>query len=79
MSPDGGGLQARSPRIGNLSRVDDILRECRRVYRMARAGEIETQEMSRYVNALHTMVAIMRNNQLEERIEKLELAQRGRT
>ena len=46
----------------------------RRVYRMARAGEIETQDLSRFVNALHVMISIMRDNALEARLRELEKA-----
>ena len=63
---------ARAPRVGRLTRTSDVLRECRRVYRMARTGEIETADLSRYVNCLQIMVNIMRSGDLEQRVEALE-------
>jgi len=70
--PDGASLSVRAPRIGNLSRVDDILREARRVYRSARSGELETQDMGRFINALQVMINIMRDSSMEARLTELE-------
>jgi hypothetical protein len=69
---------ARAPRVGHLTRTSDVLRECRRVYRMARSGEIETSDMSRYVNCLQIMVNIMRTGDLEQRLEALEEARNAK-
>jgi hypothetical protein len=43
-----------------------------RVYRLGRSKEIETQDMSRYINALQVIVNVIRDTDLEERLKKLE-------
>jgi len=74
VSPDSGSLSNRTPRIGSLNRVEDVLREARRIYRMARCGELETTDMGRYINVLQVMVNIMRDSSMETRLKELEKA-----
>ena len=57
---------------GRLVTLTDVTREMRKVYRLSRLGQIATQDMSRFVNALNVIQGSMRGRELEERIAKLE-------
>lgn len=59
-------------RIAPLDSAIDRRRELARVYRQARRGEINTQDMSRFANLLQTMVGMIRDSDLEARIAELE-------
>ncbi|MBX9895723.1 MAG: hypothetical protein K2Y09_11190 [Nitrosomonas sp.] len=60
-----------SPRLAN---VKDCRREMAAVYREARIGLIDTKDATRLVYMLGTIVATIRDNELEQRIERLEEA-----
>ena len=62
----------RAPRIGHLTKVSDISRELRRIYRASRCGELETCDLSRLTNCLQVMVNVLRDSDLEKRIQQLE-------
>lgn len=61
-------------RVANLLTTEGVLSEIRRIYRMCRAGEMETQDLTRYANVLNIMVGIMRESKLSDRVEALEAA-----
>ena len=69
------GDSGRAPRISHLSKISDISRELRRIYRLSRTGELPTQDLSRYANVLMIMTHILRDDDLELRLELLEQAQ----
>jgi len=59
----------------NVSRLDSVIscrREIARVYKEGRKGKIETQDMTRFVSVLQTLVNVLRDSDLEKRIEALE-------
>ena len=59
----------------NVSRLNNVIacrREIARVYREGRQGKIETQDMTRFVSVLQTLVNVLRDSDLEKRIEALE-------
>lgn len=66
--------EKRNPRIGPLKKPGDIRTEMARVYRLGRQGEIETQDMGRFIQALNVIVGVIRDTDLEERLKKLEQA-----
>lgn len=66
-----GEVLAPSPRI-NLSTAEDIRREMSRVYREARAGEIDTQRASRLVYILGQIAKAYEIEVIEERLARLE-------
>ncbi len=61
-----------TPRIGHLKYIDDILTEARRVFRAGRRGDIETQDMSRFIAALQTIAGLIRDHSFEQRLAKLQ-------
>lgn len=61
-----------TPRIGPLVTPGDVRAEMARVYRLGRTKEIETQDMSRFINALQVIVNVIRDTDLEERLKNLE-------
>ena len=63
---------AGKTRIAPLDSAIDCRRELARVYRQARRGEINTQDMSRFANLLQTMVGMIRDSDLEARVAELE-------
>ena len=62
----------RTPRIGPLVTPGDVRAEMARVYRLGRSKEIETQDMSRLINALQVIVNVIRDTDLEERLRQIE-------
>ena len=64
----------RAPRIGHLTKVSDISRELRRIYRASRCGQLDTTDLSRFTNCLQVMVNVLRDSDLEKRIQQLEAA-----
>lgn len=69
--------KTRKPRIGRLNSARDIRREMARVYRKSRHGEMDLSQLSTYIKALSAMLVPIRDNELEERIKKLEGSGRG--
>ena len=61
----------RPPRLANIK---DCRREMSRLYCDARAGLIDTRDAARLTYMLGMIVATIRDNELEQRIEKLEEA-----
>ena len=59
-------------RISPLDCAIDCRRELARVYRQARRGEISTQDMGRFANALQIMVGMIRDSDVEARVAELE-------
>ena len=62
----------RGPRIGSLTTISSVGRELRRVYKLSRLGKLETADLSRYANVLMIMVNVLRDSDLEKRIQQLE-------
>lgn len=63
---------ARKKRVGKLATIPDLIRECRRLYREGRNGDIDTMDMSRLAVLLKQMVEMMEASDIEKRIEALE-------
>jgi hypothetical protein len=63
---------AGKPRIAPLNSALDCRRELARVYRMARRGELETHDLTRYAHTLQIMVGMIRDSDMEKRISVLE-------
>ncbi|MDP1683119.1 MAG: hypothetical protein Q8L39_15275 [Burkholderiales bacterium] len=55
-----------------LRNLDDVKRELAKIYREARNGKIETQDLGRYSNCLATLGRIIEGSDLEARITALE-------
>ena len=68
-----------TPRIGALRTPSDCRRELARVYKLGRKGEIETAHMTRFANVLQIMVGMIRDTELEERLQRLEEILSSRT
>lgn len=64
----------RAPRIGPLQTPGNVRTEMARVYRLGRQGDIETQDMGRFIQALNILVGVIRDTDIEERLKKLEQA-----
>lgn len=62
----------KTPLRFRLDSIADIQNEIKRLYRHARNGGMQTQDMTRYTSVLHTLVNIMRDSDLESRIQALE-------
>lgn len=60
-----------SPRL-RLNSVRDCRRELVKVYLQTRRGEIDTQTATRLAFLLQTLVAMIRDGEMEARIEALE-------
>lgn len=64
---------AAPPRLRlKLSSAEDICRELARLYRAARAGQVEVQDASRLANILQILARVLETSDLEARIEALE-------
>lgn len=63
---------SNSPRVSPLLHEDQILCEVRRLYRAGRRGDIETQDMTRFVSVLEVLMGMKRDIDLEKRIKRLE-------
>ncbi len=59
-------------RIGPLRNIEDCQVELRRVYRAGRNGEMDTQDMGRFVAALQVLVGMLRDSDIEKRLQQLE-------
>lgn len=68
----GTGVSPRAPRIGSLTKVSDVSRELRRIYRLSRCGALDTVDLGRLANTLQILVSILKTSDLESRIEALE-------
>lgn len=55
-----------------LSSAEDICRELARLYRSAKAGQVEVQDASRMANILQILARVLETSDLEQRIIKLE-------
>jgi len=62
----------RTPRKANLSSVDHCRRELGKLYNDARAGLIETADVSRLAYVLKTIVDMFVASDFEKRMERLE-------
>lgn len=64
-----------SPKASNrlrLSTLADCKREIRRLYIDARNGELPTAEAGKFVWMISTLANLIADNELEERLERLE-------
>lgn len=57
-----------------LQTIDDVKHELGRIYRLARRGVMETQDLSRYANVLQILGRLIEGSDLEARLAKLEEA-----
>ena len=55
-----------------LASAGDVARELARLYRQARAGQMEVQDASRLANILQILARVLETSDLEARIEALE-------
>ena len=55
-----------------LDSIKDILAEIKKLYKEARSKSMETTELTRFVSVLHILVNIIRDSDLESRIQALE-------
>ena len=55
-----------------LNTIAEVKAEIVKLYRSSRNDGLETQDLTRYVSVLHILVNIMRDSDLEARIEALE-------
>ena len=55
-----------------LASAGDVARELARLYRQARAGQMEVQDSSRLANILQILARVLETSDLEARIEALE-------
>lgn len=62
----------KRPKNIKLSSVSDVAEELARLYRQARAGEVETADASRLCYVLNTLASVLETAQLEARIQQLE-------
>ncbi len=60
-----------SPRI-NLSSIEDVRRECARVYRDAKMGLIPVQDGTRLIYMLDILRKMIESNELETKLYELE-------
>lgn len=60
------------PHVSRLNSVIAYRQEIARVYKEGRKGKIETQDMTRFVSVLQTLVKVLQDSDLEKRIEALE-------
>lgn len=65
---------AREPRM-RLGSIREVRRELVKVYTMAKSGKIATQDASRLVFMLQALSGMIRDSELEQRIEALEKQQ----
>ncbi len=61
-------------RIGPLYDVKSVRRELGKIYREARRGDMDTQELTRFVSALRELRGCLISEQFEDRIVVLEEA-----
>jgi len=62
----------RGPRIGPLNTVQSVRRELGRVYRLARLGLIEVEQLRAFTYSLKILAELVENAELEERLDVLE-------
>lgn len=55
-----------------LQSIDDVKHELGRIYRLARRGVMETQDLSRYANVLQILGRLIEGSEVEARLAKLE-------
>ncbi|MDO5610510.1 MAG: hypothetical protein Q4G62_07040 [Pseudomonadota bacterium] len=55
-----------------LATAQDVCRELARLYRLARAGEVEVADASKLAHILQILSRVMETGDLERRIEALE-------
>ena len=55
-----------------LNTIAEVKAEIVKLYRSSRNDGLETQDLTRFVSVLHILVNIMRDSDLEARIEALE-------
>ena len=67
--------EEKAVRVGSLSTVDNILKEAGRVYRAARRGNIEPENMTRFINALHKIYGILEGSVIARDVEEIKLGQ----
>ena len=65
-------------RVGTLDTPSACRRELARVYREARNGLLETSDATRFANILNTLIGMIRDTDLDERLRRLEAAYTAR-
>ena len=62
----------RNPRIGPLDTMSGVRRECAKLYRQARRGDLDIQDATRLVHILRTIGELLASEVIERRIDGLE-------
>ncbi len=68
------GKQGKVKRIGPLDDVKSVRRELGKLYREARRGDMDTQDLTRFVTALRELKGCLISETFEDRIAALEEA-----
>lgn len=72
-----GVLLAPTPRVrSRLTTIREIRREMAKVYLEARNGELRTDSATRFVYMLTQLSNLIRDSELEQRVQQLEEASR---
>ena len=61
-----------TPRVGQLSSLAGVRIELVKIYRSARRGELDTQDMTRLAYVLGQIAKVIETGDLEKRLERLE-------
>lgn len=62
----------RRVRVGKTNSAKEVRREMSLIYRKARRGEINLNELNGFIKALTAMVGVIREGEFEERLQRLE-------
>lgn len=65
---------ARLPRL-RLGSIREVRRELIKVYGLAKAGRLPTQDASRLVFMLQALAGMIKDHEIEARVEQLEASQ----
>ena len=64
----------RKPTIGPLDSLQRVRRELGRVYKLARRGELETDQLRAFTHCLKVMAELIEAGDLEKRLDAVEQA-----
>ncbi len=62
----------RPPRVGRLDTVGGVVAELGKIYRAARRGDIDTQDVTRLAYVLSQIRAAIESSEIERRLDELE-------
>lgn len=72
------GEVVSTPRPGSLSTLTRVRRELGRVYRDARTGKIDPNELTKFAYTLNVMGKLLEGESFEERLKALEQTIEGK-